>query len=155
MVENDPAVQYEAVLGRAMAKGRIVDPVTFARSYVNGQKNFRAFLDSPDYQAAVASGTATSFGIFTGRFNLRSLSEEGQSPYPDSRLLGDEGAISSSADLAQPADVIATVNQALRLFDEWRAKAETEGKDVSDYFIGAIVNALKFGHEDTPPGDRD
>src|SRR5207237_503182 len=55
-VESDPLLTYNGVLERAQGTGRIVDPVTFARSYVKGQENMREFLDSPEYKAAVARG---------------------------------------------------------------------------------------------------
>ncbi len=143
--ENDPMKTYQSVLQRAEGSGRIVDPVTFARSYTRGQANMKAFLESDAYKQAVASGQASALGLYTGQFDPASLAPGSNKPdYPDMRLLGDRGAITSQ-DLVAPPDETVVVDNAAKQFEAWLKAREAEGKDNSIWFEGAITNPLKFG----------
>jgi hypothetical protein len=150
MVESDPNVTYNGVLERADSTGRIVDPITFARSYVRGQENMRAVLDSPEYKAAVERGDVDSVGVYTGRFDMKTKS------FPDSHLLGDEGRIGAEH-LGKPLDETAVTAKAIEVFEQFLAKREAEGKATDHWFEGGAVNPLKFGDQpktDTTPAMR-
>src|SRR5690606_26543085 len=136
-VESDPTVTYNGVLDRAQSTGRIVDPVTFTRSYIKGQENMKAFLDSPEYKAAVANGEADAVGVYTGRFDLATKS------FPQKRLLGDEGRITGD-DIATPPDETKINQRSVEIFEEWLKKQQAEGKPIDHWVEGGIVNPLKF-----------
>lgn len=140
MVESDPSVTYNGVLDRAGSSGRIVDPVTFARSYVRGQENMRAFLDSPEYKAAQARGEVDAIGVYTGRFDQQSKS------FPDKHLLGDDGRIGAEH-LGGPMDEAAVTKNAIEVFEQFLAREQAAGRPTDHWFEGGAVNPLKFGDQ--------
>ncbi|MBA3452341.1 MAG: hypothetical protein H0T42_04510, partial [Deltaproteobacteria bacterium] len=136
-VESDPMLTYNGVLERAKGTGRIVDPVTFTRSYVRGQKNMRAFLESPEYQKAVADGEVDAIGVYTGRFDMAKNS------FPDKRMLGREGHIQAS-DIKHLAHEGEVTGKAIELFEQWLKKEASEGRRIDHWLEGGAVNPLKF-----------
>ena len=137
-VENDPMFTYNAVLNRALGSGRIVDPITFARSYARGQKNMHDFMQSSDYKDAVANGQAETIGIYTGKFDTTTKS------YPDARKLGDENGRITADDLQNGPDEAKVTQAAIEIFEAWLRKQEEEGKPVEHWKQGGIANTLKF-----------
>jgi len=136
-VESDPLLTYNGVLDRAQSTGRIVDPVTFSRSYVKGQENMRAFLESPEYKAAVDRGEVDAVGVYTGKFDMATKS------FPDKRMLGDEGRISDQDIKAAPDEGMVT-QKAIEIFEAWLKKQQADGKPIDHWIEGGIVNPLKF-----------
>lgn len=145
-VESDPNVTYGGVLDRAEASGRIVDPVTFTRSYVKGQENMRAFLDSPEYKAALANGEVETAGVYTGKFDKDTKS------FPQKRLLGDNGKIGAD-DLATPPSETEISKRAVEIFEAWLKKQQAAGKPIDHWVEGGIVNPLKFDPNAGAAGD--
>jgi hypothetical protein len=136
-VESDPNVTYGGVLDRAESTGRIVDPVTFTRSYVKGQENMRAFLESPEYQAALARGDVETVGVYTGKFDMATKT------FPNKRVLGDNGKIGAD-DLATPPSETEISANAAKIFETWLKKQQADGKPTDHWVEGGIVNPLKF-----------
>lgn len=142
-VENDPLVQYDDVLGRAEGTGRVVDPVTFARSYARGSANMKAFLDSPAYSAAVGRGQATTIGLFTGKFDVASLKDRSLPPYPQLRVLGEDGLIAAEHLTAPPPEA-RIVERALEQLDAFRDRRAAEGKSTEALLAGALGTLTKW-----------
>ncbi|MBA2539352.1 MAG: hypothetical protein H0V17_06945, partial [Deltaproteobacteria bacterium] len=136
-VESDPTVTYNGVLDRAESTGRIVDPVTFTRSYVKGQENMRAFLESPEYQAALARGDVETVGVYTGKFDMATKT------FPQKRLLGDNGKIGAD-DIGAAPDETKISSRAVEIFEQWLKKQQADGKPTDHWVEGGIVNPLKF-----------
>ncbi len=142
-VESDPLVTYNGVLERAQGTGRIVDPVTFARSYVRGQENMREFLASPEYQEALKRGDVAAVGVYTGKFDMATKS------FPEKRMLGDDGAIGAKDIKAAPDEGQVTA-KSIDIFNEWLKRQAAEGKPIDHWLEGGAVNPLKFGAEPKP-----
>ncbi len=155
IAENDPMKKYNDVLARADATDRIVDPLTFTNSYVQGQENFRDFLRSPAYLKASQEGQASAIGVFTGRFDPASLKNKENGTdipeYPEKRLLGDKGKIGAD-DLAQMPSQQDVMAESLRVFEAWKKQRIAEGKPTELYQQGGIDNMAKFGTK-TATGD--
>ncbi|MEO8701021.1 MAG: DUF4157 domain-containing protein [Kofleriaceae bacterium] len=147
-VESDPTVTYNGVLDRAESTGRIVDPVTFTRSYVKGQENMREFLNSPEYLDAVAKGEVEAVGVYTGKFDMATKT------FPDKHMLGDDGKIGGS-DIKDAPDEGVVTARAIQIFEAWLKKQQADGKPIDHWIEGGIVNPLKFdpkAGQQTPPG---
>ena len=136
--DNDPLAQYEDVLGRALAIGRIVDVITYARSYTRGASNMRAFLASPGYRAMHATGDASAIGINPGKFDTRHLRDETFPAYPHARILGHAGLIEARDITTQPSES-RIVRAAMEQLDRWR-KTHADPR----WLTGAALNTFKF-----------
>ena len=134
-VENNPLQTYEAVLDRALATGRIVDPLTFTRSYVRGQENMRAFLASAAYRGAATDGYADAIGIHAGPWTSAA------DPYPRRRALGSSGRITAE-DVPAAPDERTVFLRALDILGTWLAR-QGPGRR-KDWAAGSVVNMLKF-----------
>ncbi|HEY1554244.1 MAG TPA: hypothetical protein VGF94_05385 [Kofleriaceae bacterium] len=139
-VESDPMLTYNGVLERAQGTGRIVDPVTFSRSYVRGQENMRAFLESKEYQDAVARGEVEAVGVYTGKFDMATKT------FPDKRMLGDNGKITAK-DINKAPDEGVVTSKAIDIFHEWLKKQASEGKPTDHWHEGGAINPMKFHPE--------
>lgn len=143
-VQNDPLGRYEDVLGRFDGTGRVVDPVTFARSYSRGTENLKAFLSSPEYLSYQAEGRANAVGLYTGRFDLRALKDKSLPEYPELRLLGEGGLI--AAEHIEPVPSAADiVNTASAQYDAHLAQRRAANKPVELLETGVKASTAKFG----------
>lgn len=136
-VENDPMYTYNAVLNRALGSGRIVDPITFARSYVRGQDNMKSFLDSDAFVGELAGGSVDTIGVNAGKFNTETKN------YPDAQKLGDNGRITSS-DLSSGPSEEQVTKAAIEIFHKWLEEKRAKGLPVDHWIEGGIVNTGKF-----------
>lgn len=141
--DNDPTRTYADVLVRGAGSGRIVDVLTFTNSYVEGTKNMRAFMTSPAYQQAEASGMAQAFGVFTGRFDVAALEDKSLPEYPDMRTLGKDGLI-TAADLPRDLDSEVVVKAAIDRLQGYVTEQRAAGKDVDFVVNAALTASLKF-----------
>lgn len=148
--ENDPTLTYQNVLDRAALIGRVVDPATFTASYVQGSENFQSFLRSPEFQAANEDGAATAIGLFVGAFNVKSLSNPEEKPYPDSRLLG-HGGIITADDLGTVGAHEEILEHCLKTLERKVNSLEGRGETATaeDLLRGTMVNMQKFAGQDT------
>lgn len=136
--DNNPLVEYQDVLGRALAMGRMVDVVTYARSYTRGAANMRAFLSSPAYKTMHAAGEAYAVGVWPGKFDERHLRNKSLPEYPQAHTLGHAGLI-AAVDISRQPSESRIVKAAMQQLDSWR-KAHPEAR----WFQGAIVNSLSL-----------
>lgn len=137
-VENDPMANYKGVLERALSTGRIVDPVTYARSYVRGQANMKEFLSSPEYQEMLASGQVQTFGV-------NAIERRKNPDDANAGLLGDNGRITADH-IPDAPDEVAVTEAAIRDFKEWLARKQKEDPNFKYelWLEGGGTNALKF-----------
>jgi hypothetical protein len=143
---NDATQKYKDVLERGAISGRIVDVVTFANSYVEGTKQMNAFLQSPEFQEALKSGTTNAVGVFTGRFDVASLKNPELPAYPDLRTLGQDGLI-KAGDLPKTPDTAGVIEAALAELQRFVAARKEAGQN-TDMVVGASLGlALKFQSE--------
>lgn len=140
---NEPAEQYIRSLDRGQRTGRFVDVVTFAHSYVEGAKNLRALLESPEYLAAKKAGTATTLAMHMGEYDKRAEADSRFPHYPHARLLGEQGLIEAS-DVPQMPEVPALVASAIGTLEAEAARVKERGGDVQGLLTGALGNAEKF-----------
>jgi hypothetical protein len=140
---NDAAPQFEKVLDRGERTGRFVDVLTFAGSYVEGTRNMRAFLESPEYQRAATNGTATTLAMFMGEYDKRAETDKTLPHYPFAKLLGERGLI-TAADLPPTPTVAELVASSLAVLEREVEKVKAKGGDVEGLLLGALGNAEKF-----------
>lgn len=147
--EANPVTRYQGVLERGEDTGRVVDVLTFVNSYADGAAVFRDFLASAAYREAVAAGRVAAFGINPGEFDLASLTDKSKPAFPNLRNLNPDGPL-GPADLAPPPDKREALAAALRILEDYVARARGDGKDPLPVARAAIDNVLKF-LSDQPP----
>lgn len=143
--QNDPLKRYQDVMQRFDLTGRVVDPITFARSYVIGTENFRRFLDSPEFKKAQSEGRAAAIGVFTGAFNTKSITDASEQPYPEMRPLGQAGVVTSNDILSVPSaqDIVTSAVATLEAsIAERKAKNDPSHQLLAQ---GALNTTAKFG----------
>jgi hypothetical protein len=140
---NDPKVQYHDVLTRALASGRVVDPLTFTNSYVDGTANMKAFLESPLYKSAAEKGEVTTFGMFVGPNNPKQFSDPTAKAYPHARTLGKDGVIVES-DIPPMPDKASVFEAVLHSLERFVGEQKAQGNDVSWLVRAALLPEQKF-----------
>ena len=140
---NDPTEVFVHVLERGHHLGRYVDLVTFASSYLTGTKNMRAFLDSPEYRAASANGSATTVAMFMGKYDPRAQKDPSFPHYPQARLLGDHGVV-RSADLPAMPDAKTMMASATATLEAETNRLRAAGLDPAPMLMGTLGTAEKF-----------
>lgn len=143
---NDPRKTFRAVLERGLIGGRIVDVVTFAKSYVNGTAEMDAFLRSDAFQSAKRLGKATAVGVHVGDFNVASLRDNTLAPYPDLKLLGNDGFI-NGGDIPPSLGMAEIIESSLFELKQFVAERKTVDNDLLHVVNGALGLALKFRSE--------
>jgi hypothetical protein len=137
-VANNPLATYRSVLDRALEVGRIVDPVTFARSYTRGTANMRAFLASGMYLDAERDGLVSAVGIDAGPWDPVTRT------YPSPTPLGTDGTLSASdlVGLVVPGED-SVIAAAVEILAKW-LDLQRIGGSVEHWVQGAVINTFKF-----------
>jgi len=135
-VHNNPMEQFKSVLGRAGSQGRMVDLMTFTNSYVEGARNMKDFVASPEFRAAREKGLASSFSLFPGKFNVESIKDKTQAPYPEMKVLPSKDGIPSIPPMPESGKIM---QRALELIDE----ASSAGNLPSHLVTGALAGMAR------------
>ena len=144
--DNDAKEKYRDVLERGAISGRVPDVMTYAKSYVEGAKNMRAFLESPEYVAAHQAGDATAIGVYAGRFDKASIEDHSLPAFPDSKVLGDNGLI-GPADVPDEPDTATVLEASLGQLERYLAEMKQAGESF-EVLVGASLGlARKFEAE--------
>jgi hypothetical protein len=141
--EADPTTRYQSVLERAGGSGRVVDVLTFINSYGDGAVEFKRFMESPEYKAAVKDGHAAAFGIAPGEFNRASLTDRSQKAYPDVKPLNETGAFEAKH-VGAPPNKQQALEASLRILEDYVTAQRAAGKNPDAVARGALENAIKF-----------
>jgi len=147
--EADPITRYKGVLERAASKGRVVDVLTFINSYCDGATEVRRFMESEEYQRAVAEDQAVAFGVAPGEVNRAAFTDKSQKIFPDMRQLNPDGPMEAQHLGAAP-DKQAALEASLQILEDYVEDERAAGRDPTIVARGALENALKF-LDDQPP----
>jgi hypothetical protein len=127
----DPTSRYYDVLKRSEDSGRVVDVLTFTSSYVQGAKNMKSFLESPEFKAAEKNNLAAALTVDIGAFNVEKRS------YADAKPIAD-GSVPNTPNMK---DVFGS---ALGILDKYTAARTAEGKSNDEVLQGALAPVAKF-----------
>jgi hypothetical protein len=131
-----PMTRYNDVLARSEAVGRVVDVATFTNSYVEGSKNMKAFMESPQYKAAEQSGWAHTLVVDVGEYDTKTRT------YPDAHAVREGEARSS--DIPTPPPTREVFAKALEVLEGYAQRRAEQGKSNTEVLTGALVQAAKF-----------